>query len=179
MDSIPHPDACLRAAVECVCFNLRKTTRAVTSLYDEALRGTGLRVTQLSLLNAMYLAGPAPVSVLADVLVIDRTTLTRNLASLEQRGLVQGKAGDDRRVRLVELTPNGVDLLARAMPAWEQAQNDMVGRLGPGRWEDFVAELAAVSSLVREDAQAPQEGDGEGAHRAAEEADRKEQNDGS
>ena len=90
---------------DCTCFNLRKATRAVTQFYDDALRPTGLRVTQFSLLGVIDAFGTASITELAPEAVMDRTTLTRNLAVLEDEGLIRVEQGDDARVRQVSLTP--------------------------------------------------------------------------
>jgi DNA-binding MarR family transcriptional regulator len=74
----------------CACFNPRKVARAVTQLYDDALRPAGLRVTQFSLLVVVRMAGPVSVTRLAELTVLDRTTLTRNLELLERQGWIEG-----------------------------------------------------------------------------------------
>ena len=80
----------------CACLNVRKAARAVTQLYDEVLQPTGLRSTQFNLLVAVALAGEAPVTRLAEALVMDRTTLARNLKPCVRQGssrLRQGRTG--------------------------------------------------------------------------------------
>ncbi len=91
-------------AETCACLNVRKAARAVTQLYDEVLQPSGLRATQFNLLVAIALAGEAPVTRLADALVMDRTTLTRNLKPLESQGLITIEAGTDRRVFHLDAT---------------------------------------------------------------------------
>ena len=83
---------------------VRKAARAVTKLYEEVLRPIGLRATQFSLLMATRVMGPVTVVKLAQVTVMDRTTLTRNLQILEKRGLIAIKPGEDRREREINLT---------------------------------------------------------------------------
>src|SRR5215207_10827262 len=95
----PAPD--LR---QCACFNVRKSARAVTQLYDDILRPSGLRVTQFSLLTVVRLLGRATIGGLADAAVMDRTTLTQNLKLLSRAGLIVIRQGDDARVREVTLT---------------------------------------------------------------------------
>jgi DNA-binding MarR family transcriptional regulator len=94
-------------AAGCACKNLRRTARAVTQLYDETLRPSGLRVTQFTLLVAVAVSQPVPITRLADALALDRTTLARDLKPLTERGLVEVAAGEDRRVRVVRLTRQG------------------------------------------------------------------------
>jgi len=126
-----------------VCINLRRLARVTTQWYDQALAGSGLKVTQYSLLCAIEREQPVAVSALAEEVDLDRTTLARNLAPLERGGLIALAAGDDKRVTLVSLTARGRAAIARARPAWEQAQDRMVRRIGADR-------LVVLRQLVRE-----------------------------
>jgi DNA-binding MarR family transcriptional regulator len=134
---------------ECACGNLRKAARAVTQLYDEALRPTGLRVTQFGILGATMAMEPVTLTRLADATVTDRTTLTRNLALLQKRGLIRIRAGDDRREREVTLTKRGRGALFRGFPLWQEAQARVVNGLGEERWKALHEGLSAVVSLAR------------------------------
>ncbi len=119
----------------CVCFSLRKAARVMTQVYDTALAGTGLRITQFSLL-AMLRAhgGPRRISDLARDLVMDRTTLTRNLRPLERQGFVAISAGEDRRERLATITPEGEAAVASALPRWRAVQEQVMHLFGSERW---------------------------------------------
>ena len=86
---------------QCTAFNLRKASRAVSQLFDDALRDTGLRGGQFSILSMVLYRQPIALRALADHLVMDRTTLTRNLKPLERDGLIRIEPGTDRRVREV------------------------------------------------------------------------------
>ncbi|MGE5444371.1 MAG: MarR family winged helix-turn-helix transcriptional regulator [Ignavibacteriales bacterium] len=134
--------------MDCACFNLRKTTRAITQLYDEALRPTDLRVTQFSLLIAIMMLGSVTVTRLAEVGVMDRTTLTRNLKPLEKKGLIKVVTGDDQRTRVVTLTTRGKEVLAKALPLWEKAQASVIKRLGQERWNSLQGDLGEMVSLA-------------------------------
>jgi len=127
-------DAASTIAEECLCFRARRVSRALTRLYDEALRPLGLQATQLTVLAAianMEGSSGAAMSHMAEVLAMDLTTLSRNLRPLGKAGLVRvERAADDRRVRLAHLTPAGRDLLERAAPAWRAAQDRVVAALG-------------------------------------------------
>ncbi|MGH9262553.1 MAG: MarR family winged helix-turn-helix transcriptional regulator [Acidimicrobiales bacterium] len=127
---------------DCACFNLRKAARAVTQLYDDVLRPTGLRVTQFSLLAVIRLSGVTGITALATAAVMDRTTLTRNLRVLAKKGLIQIRDGDDARVREVTLTAGGRAKLAAAQPYWEQAQSHMTSVLGRARMAGLLAHMA-------------------------------------
>jgi len=133
---------------QCACFNLRKASRAVTQLFDEVLQPTGLRVTQLSLLVGISIAGSIPITQLAERLVMDRTTLARNLKPLEKQGLIKIALGVDRRTRVVEITERGRKALMRAIPLWEKAQAHIVKGLGEGPWQDLLARLSATVEVA-------------------------------
>jgi len=135
-------------ASSCACFKLRKATRAITQLYDEVLEPCNIKVTQFTLLVALFLAGPAPVGILADELVMDRTTLTRNVALLIRDGLAEMVPGNDRRMKLLQLTTSGRALLTQAIPLWEEAQRSIVNRMGKNNWRDISLKLTAMTSLA-------------------------------
>jgi DNA-binding MarR family transcriptional regulator len=140
----------LEVASFCACANLRKASRAVTQLYDESLQPTGLRATQFTLLVALSVTGSISITDLAQQLVIDRTTLTRNLTLLEHRGLVAIAKGDDQRTRLVTLTNQGREALMKSLPLWEQAQTRIVSGLGRAHWNTLLSGLSDVVSLACE-----------------------------
>lgn len=102
---------------------MRKASRAVTQHYEASFRGTGLRATQFTVLSTLAQTGPMPVSRLANFLGMERTTLTRNLAPLERRGLVEVAAdAGDARVRKVAITAAGEAAARDGLPAWRRAQ---------------------------------------------------------
>jgi DNA-binding MarR family transcriptional regulator len=141
--------ACVQVHTTCGCEGTRRTARALTQLYEEALAPSGLRATQLPILVALGAAGPLPVTRLAGALAIDRTTLTRNLKGLEERCLVDVVPADDGRVRVVTLTPSGRRLLQESIGLWSQAQASVEERFGKARLEHLVSELSALTELVR------------------------------
>lgn len=107
----------------CFCSALRRAGRAVTQHYEAAFRGAGLRGTQFTVLATLAQVKPMTMSDLADLLGMERTTLTRNLRPLEKKGWVRGVADDaDLRRRRIELTPRGRAVAARAIPTWRKAQ---------------------------------------------------------
>lgn len=136
-----------RVAWRCTCFNVRRASRAVSQVYDDALAPTGLRINQFSLLGAIETTGPTPVSDLARLLELDRTTLTRNLKTLQKSGLIDISPGRDKRERLVSATPQGIHIMARAKPLWRAAQDRIINRLGRERWQRITDDLDALSLL--------------------------------
>jgi DNA-binding MarR family transcriptional regulator len=126
----------------CTCFRLRRLTRRVTAVYNRALAATGMRVTQYSLLSNLRHSGPLPLSVLAESLDMDRTTLSRNLKPLTDAGWVAvGASPDDARVRLVALTRQGEAHLQSARTHWKRAQEEVNATIGAG-------ELGALHELL-------------------------------
>jgi DNA-binding MarR family transcriptional regulator len=150
-EHIHQPNAGQLAEIEatCACSNVRKVARAVTQLFDEMLQPTGLRSTQFTLLVAVARLGEAPMTQLSGVLVMDRTTLARNLKPLEHLGLLTVEAGTDRRRHLVRLTERGSQALASALPYWEQAQQQVVTRLGDAQWYALQTTLQVAMTLAQ------------------------------
>lgn len=130
----------------CNCAVLRSASRALTMAYDEALRPTGLRVTQFSILSRVAAIGPMPVSQLAGRLAMDRTTLGRNLKPLEREGLVSLDVGADRRERLITLTPAGRLRYGQAVPLWQRINERFEARFGT---EQAHALRVTLKSVVR------------------------------
>jgi len=121
----------------CACANLRRAARAVTQLYDGELRGSGLVVTQFTLLQALSRTGEISQGRLGEGLSIDSTTLTRTLANLRREGWIAVRTGADRRERLVSLTASGRRRLKLSSPHWERAQERLRKILGDQRWEEL------------------------------------------
>ncbi len=119
-----------RIGITCVCFNLKKASRLVTGYYDEFLADAGLSSTQFQILGAIGRHENLTISQMADLLLMDRTTLTRNLKPLERMKMVGTVATGDKRKRLVELTPKGWESLMKGIPEWERAQSSIVSRMG-------------------------------------------------
>jgi DNA-binding MarR family transcriptional regulator len=134
----------------CLCNALRQASRAVSRLYDEELRGVGLRTTQYSLLRHLSRAGEVRQRDLGGLTSLDETTLTRNLRPLIDSGWVAVGAGEDRREKLVRLTAAGAAKLAEALPAWERAQQRLRSRLPKAAWSGLLAALPDVARLADE-----------------------------
>src|SRR5437899_12524326 len=126
----------------CVCNTLRMVTRAVTQLYDDVLRPSGLRVTQFSILATIGRIGEANLKVLEDTLAIDQTTLTRSLNLLERDGVIERASHPDARIRAMKLTSKGRRALEAARPLWARAQDKVLRELGTKAWADAQRRLA-------------------------------------
>lgn len=133
----------------CVSTNTRMASRALTRHYDEILSPSGLRVTQLSILAAVAYHGPFTMKVLAQALVMDRSTLTSDLRPLEAQGWVTITVGQDRRSRVITITPGGKKRIEAALPLWRQAQQQIELVLGQGRLQTLLTELQEVTALTR------------------------------
>jgi DNA-binding MarR family transcriptional regulator len=106
----------------CTCSALRRATRAITAHYEAHFRGSGLRGTQFTILSFLAQAGPMPMTRLAKLLGVERTTLTRNLTVLARGGMVEWVGTKDGRVRKAALTKSGDAMLHKCMPRWVAAE---------------------------------------------------------
>jgi DNA-binding MarR family transcriptional regulator len=132
----------------CACHKVRMVARAVTRTYDEVLRPTGLRATQLALLVAVATGEAASIAALAEVLGMDRSTLTRNLGPLESEGLVAIGREGWRRSRRLEITRQGRERLREALPLWKKAQEALKSQLGERAWNAAHASLESLISVA-------------------------------
>ena len=132
----------------CTCFNLRKATRALTQIYDDALRPIGLGANQVAILSVVKAIGPVGMSDLATPLVMDRTTLTRNLKPLIDAEYLTSREGEDRRRRMIALTAKGERVLTDAVPLWEEIQTLVADDLGQNRWARLLRDLQHVTRLT-------------------------------
>ena len=144
------PASGLREAVACSCFAVRRAARAITQHYDRHLKPAGLRATQFTALTVLSLAGPLPLSQLAEQLGTERTTLTRSLRLLKARGWVRELPTDDRRVRMLEVTGRGAAAAHAAHSYWRRAQKSIADHLGPAatRALHLAAEAATGTSAA-------------------------------
>jgi DNA-binding MarR family transcriptional regulator len=132
----------------CACYNLRRTSRAVTQVFDAYFEEIGLKTTQFTVLAALEheSKGRPTVTHLASALVLEQSSLSRNLAVLERQGLLALEPGEDKRERIVTLTRAGRALLARGYPVWKRAQAAVAGALGPAELDE---QLRALRRMAR------------------------------
>jgi len=130
----------------CVNFNIRKAMRAVSQHYDKIMAPAGLRGTQFTILTVLSQNTDLSISDLAEYLVMDRTTLTRNLKPLEKEGYLKVLPGiEDRRSRRIELTKAGKKIQKTAMPYWQKAQDGMVNFMGKQNAKRFIGDLRVAA----------------------------------
>jgi len=131
----------------CACGRLRRATRALTQLYDDAMAPAGLRVTQFSLLRTLARDGALRISELAARQLLDRTALSRNLDPLVEMGHVEVVRGRDARTKEVAISRKGTAALRAAEPYWMRAQKEVARRVGADRLEALIATLGELEAL--------------------------------
>ncbi|PYT39354.1 MAG: MarR family transcriptional regulator [Acidobacteria bacterium] len=132
----------------CASFNFRRTARAVTSLYDTALQKSGIRSTQFAILVGVAKNQPVSIGALANVLVIDGTTLTRSLRLLQTEGFIAISNRAAMRQRFLTVTAKGERVLARSLPAWRNAQERFVATIGANYWLDLRNDLEKLAHVA-------------------------------
>ena len=135
----------------CLCATLRRSARALTQHYEDALRPFGLRGSQFTILQALEFAGEVSQGQLGEILAMDSTTLTRTLDVMVRHGWITKRFGKDRRERLLRLAKAGQLQLNRALPAWQKVQSRLRRRLGDERWEQLMKLTNEVTATVTEE----------------------------
>lgn len=128
----------------CTCALIRRSARRITQIYDAALKDTGLRITQYSILVNLDHHKCLSITELADIIVIDRTTLTRNLRPLQRDGLVLLSDGHDNRSKALTITDSGREVLRTAKPLWRKTERSL--RRGPG--DQDIAQLRVLLGRI-------------------------------
>ncbi len=134
----------------CACTALRKATRALTRHYDENLAPFGLSIAQFAVLRHIARGQPIALSVLAEQLAMDRTTLYRALRPIETNGWITTESAPRGHVRLARLTDAGAEVMHAAEPAWEGSQAAIQASLGHDGWTRLHDAAADVLAMVRE-----------------------------
>ncbi|MBU3176628.1 MarR family winged helix-turn-helix transcriptional regulator [Clostridium estertheticum] len=132
----------------CSCINLRRASQSITEVYDEMLTSSGLKISQYLLLNNVKRLGPVSVSNLALEIRLDRTTIVRNLKSLEARDFIIDVAAKGARNRQLKLTDKGLEILGLASPLWLKAQNFIKRYLGEEDMNTLTKLLSKIEALM-------------------------------
>jgi DNA-binding MarR family transcriptional regulator len=140
--------ATLEGCLQCACLSFRQASRTVTQFFDNALASVGLLSTQLPVLILLGLYSPLTITRLAKLLVMDRTTLTKNLKVLQAKSYIKAITAKDKRKTLLTLTSKGEAMLAKAHPLWQRAQKRIVEGLGPDQWETVRERLGQVIEIA-------------------------------
>ncbi|NRG19735.1 MarR family transcriptional regulator [Rhizobiales bacterium] len=117
----------------CSCHRLRRTSRAVTRLYEQALDGSGITITQYSVLSILARRGPSTATEIARSIGADRTTMTRTLDRMIKAKLIRETTAEDGREHPVLLAPAGEEAMTRAVKGWRRAEGTLNRALGPDR----------------------------------------------
>lgn len=134
----------------CVCANLRKKTRLVTQFYDNLLQPTGLKVTQYSMLANIDLQQSVSISRLGEILLLDQTTITRNINLLKRNGYVNlTRDPQDARAKVITLTDKGVEKLNEAAPIWQDIQERIINDIGLEKYNDFYETLKTIQKIIQ------------------------------
>jgi DNA-binding MarR family transcriptional regulator len=132
----------------CLCATLRRSSRAMTRFYEDALRPLGLRSSQFTILQVLWRVGEMSQGSLGEILAMDSTTLTRTLAIMRRRGWIAERRGNDRRERLLRLAKPGEGLLDRTLPLWEKAQDRVRRQLGDESWNNVFQLANQLTNVV-------------------------------
>jgi DNA-binding MarR family transcriptional regulator len=133
----------------CLCATFRRTARALSQLYDDAVRPLGLRTTQFTILQALSLTGEVSQGQLGEILALDSTTLTRTLAIMKRRKWVGVRQGRDGRERLISLSEAGRKQFNLASPAWQAVQDHLRSQLGDERWSGLFQQNREITAVAR------------------------------
>jgi DNA-binding MarR family transcriptional regulator len=132
---------------DCTCLAVRQAARHVTQFYDQYLAPSGLKTTQFSILSKLRGLGPMTINTLAADMVMDRTTLGRNILPLERDGLIEIRPGrSDRRSKELHLTSAGSERLQQARAGWREAQSRFAEAFGEQRTATLRAMLRSVTA---------------------------------
>jgi DNA-binding MarR family transcriptional regulator len=142
-------EKCLEIIGTCACFSFRKASRSVTQLFDQTLAPIGLRSTQLTILVAAQVLGPCGLARLARELVMDRSTITRNIHPLVSQEMLQVTGKSGRGGKSVVITKLGQQALLSALPYWKEAQGQLLQRMGKDRLERVMVDLGNVVDAAR------------------------------
>jgi DNA-binding MarR family transcriptional regulator len=131
-----------------MCASFRRSSRALTQLYEKEIRPLGLRTTQLTILQALSRTGEIPQGRLGEILAMDSTSLTRTLAIMIRRGWITERRGEDKRERWLRLHSAGEAQLRRVEPVWEKVQSRLRRQLGPRAWSNFLQLTQQLTSIA-------------------------------
>jgi DNA-binding MarR family transcriptional regulator len=135
-------------ALPCMCGSFRRTSRALTQLYDQALRPSNLRPTQLTILQVLSRAGEVSQGRLGQMLAMDSTSLTRTLAVMVRQRWITERRGKDRRERWLRLSSAGEQQLKRVLPLWEKVQSRLHRQIGKQAWNDLLRLTLQVTDSI-------------------------------
>lgn len=133
----------------CVCRNLRMTTRITTQYFDQTFQTVGIPVAQFSLLADIAFRDNVTISELAEVLLMDQTTVTRNIEILRKKGYVILRTdGKDSRKKCISISEGGLEKLNEAIPLWNKVQSQIEQEIGAEKFEELLKSLAQIQNFI-------------------------------
>ena len=135
-------------SLACMCGSIRRTSRALTQLYEQTLRPLGLRATQFTILQVLARAGEVSQGQLGEILAMDSTSLTRTLKIMIQQSWVAERPGRDRRERRLRLSKAGEAQMKRALPAWDKIQSRLRREMGEPAFDKFIREANQLTAIA-------------------------------
>ena len=135
-------------ALPCLCSSFRRTSRALSQVYEEAMRPTGLRITQFTILQALARTGEVKQGRLGEILAMDSTSLTRTLRIMLQQGWIAERRGEDQRERWLKLSKAGEAKLKFATASWEKVQARLQAKLGESGWKSLMQWTNQVTGMA-------------------------------
>ena len=139
------------AAKKCACFNFRMISRLITQKFNAVTIPCGLQITQFGVLASICMCEGIAITRLSEKLVMDRTTLTRNIRPLEKNGYIKIGTGKDQRVKILNITAKGKDLVQAICPKWKATQLNIINKFGEERWEKLLHELGDLMTILVEE----------------------------
>ncbi|UJL46658.1 winged helix-turn-helix transcriptional regulator [Virgibacillus sp. NKC19-16] len=133
----------------CACANLRKAARIVTQRYEKQMQSTGLKVTQFYMLVNITHHKVISISKLGEIMLLDQTTVTRNVNVLQKSGYVYiTKDKNDSRTKSISITDAGIDKLEEATPIWLEIQENIESRIGKEKYANLLEALTDLQEVV-------------------------------
>jgi DNA-binding MarR family transcriptional regulator len=131
-----------------MCGSIRRTSRALTQLYEQTLRPLGLRATQFTILQVLARAGEVSQGQLGEILAMDSTSLTRTLKIMIQQSWVAERPGRDRRERWLRPSKTGEAQMKRALPAWDKIQSRLRREMGEPAFDKLIREANRLTAIA-------------------------------
>ncbi|OOM76060.1 organic hydroperoxide resistance transcriptional regulator [Clostridium puniceum] len=139
----------LKSLKNCVCRNLRMTTRITTQHFDQIFQTVGLTTPQFSLLSDITAHENIAISEVAEILLMDQTTLTRNIEILRKKGYVNVRTdGNDSRRKCISLSNVGEEILNEAIPVWNNVQSLIFKEIGAEKFTGFLETLTQIQTII-------------------------------
>jgi DNA-binding MarR family transcriptional regulator len=133
----------------CACATARQVARVLTQLYDRSLRDTGMQAPQFALLMTLNKQGPSSQIALGRRYALDKTTVSRNLKSLNRKGWIESSGAGDGRERQFRLTADGRAHLAAGLPAWKKAQSQLRASMTEEQWNAMFRAFRTVTQAAQ------------------------------